>query len=190
MSGHDVKVTRLSRHHALAISSDGRLRRERRSGQLRSRLGFDDVPASGGLPRGFLHLRFGRSEQGDGRRPRTRVLSRWNATGHLRNQRRHECRWLRRPCRIELWDWQAGKRTAFGQDKHQAILNHVAFGPTGLWLIGVGGGDGGGALVFWDSATSVPQVVKAKGHLQAFAMDMAKTRLYAVGHGGFQVWAI
>jgi WD40 repeat protein len=94
------------------------------------------------------------------------------------------------PCRIELWDWKAGKRVAFGQDKHQAILNQVAFEPTGSWLTAVGGGDGGGAIVFWDSTNTTPQVVKAKGHLQAFTMDAARTRLYAVGHGGFQVWAM
>jgi WD40 repeat protein len=92
------------------------------------------------------------------------------------------------PCRIELWDWQAGKRIAFGQDKHQAILNQVAFEPSDNWLTAVGGGDGGGAIVFWDSMNPTPQVVKASGHLQAFKMDAARTRLYAVGHGGFQIW--
>jgi WD40 repeat protein len=93
------------------------------------------------------------------------------------------------PCRMELWDWKAGKRIAFGQDKHQAILNQVAFEPIGSWVTAVGGGDGGGAIVFWDSSGATPQAVKAKGHLQAFTMDAARTRLYAVGHSGFQVWA-
>ena len=92
------------------------------------------------------------------------------------------------PCRAELWDWRAGTRAAVGQDRHQAILNHVAFGPAGSWVAAVGGGDGGGALVFWDPAGTGPQVVKPKGHLQAFVTDRAGTRLYAVGHGGFQVW--
>lgn len=94
------------------------------------------------------------------------------------------------PCRIELWDWRAGKRVAVGQDKHQAILNHVAFGPTGNWLVAAGGGDGGGALVFWDPTGTAPVVAKPPGHLQAFALDAAGTRLYAGGHGGFQVWAL
>ena len=94
------------------------------------------------------------------------------------------------PCRVELWDWKAGKRLAAGQDKHQAVLNHVAFGPTGSWVVAAGGGDGGGALVFWDTAGTVTHVAKPKGHLQAFAIDPAGTRLYAVGHGGFQVWQL
>ena len=94
------------------------------------------------------------------------------------------------PCRVELWDWRAAKRVAVGQDKHQAILNHVAFGPTGSWLVAAGGGDGGGALVFWDTTGATPHVAKPKGHLQAFVTDRAGTRLYAVGHGGFQVWQL
>ena len=78
---------------------------------------------------------------------------------------------------------------AVGQDKHQAILNHVAF--DGTRLIAVGGGDSGGAIVFWDAtAMSAPFVAKPKGHLQAFAVNRTGTRLYAAGHGGFQVWQL
>jgi WD40 repeat protein len=95
------------------------------------------------------------------------------------------------PCRVELWDWKAARRAAVGEQKHQAILNHVAFGPERSWLIGAGGGDGGGALVFWDAAgMAAPHIVKPKGHLHAFVFDAAGTRLYAAGHGGFQVWQL
>jgi WD40 repeat protein len=94
------------------------------------------------------------------------------------------------PCRVELWDWKTGKRTGAAQDRHQAILNHVAYGPKGAWLAAAGGGDGGGALVFWDTTSAAPAVVKPKGHLQAFACDAAGETLYAAGHGGFQVWRL
>ncbi|HEY7314713.1 MAG TPA: hypothetical protein VH643_35525 [Gemmataceae bacterium] len=95
------------------------------------------------------------------------------------------------PCRVEVWDWKAARRVGVGENKHQAILNHVAFGPEGTWLIGVGGGDGGGALLLWDSAgTAAPHIAKPKGHLHAFVLDAARTRLYAAGHGGFQVWRL
>jgi WD40 repeat protein len=93
------------------------------------------------------------------------------------------------PCRVELWDWKACKRTAVAQDRHQAILNHVAYGPKGAWLVAAGGGDGGGAIVLWD-LKSAPAVVKPKGHLQAFVCDAAGETLYAAGHGGFQVWKL
>jgi hypothetical protein len=35
-----------------------------------------------------------------------------------------------------------------------------------------------------------PHIAKPKGHLHAFVLDMAGTRLYAAGHGGFQVWQL
>src|SRR5262249_22542820 len=54
------------------------------------------------------------------------------------------------PCRVELWSWKSGKRTSVAQDRHSAILNHVAYGPKGEWIVAAGGGDGGGALVLWD----------------------------------------
>jgi hypothetical protein len=94
------------------------------------------------------------------------------------------------PCRVELWDWQGGKRVAVGEDKHQAILNQVAFGPCAAWLLAAGGGDGGGALLFWEGTGSPPAIVKVKGHLHAFVANRAGTRLYAAGHGGFQVWQL
>lgn len=95
------------------------------------------------------------------------------------------------PCRVELWDWKAARRVGVGEHKHQAILNHVAFGPTATRLAAAGGGDGGGALVFWDAAgSSPPHVAKPKGHLHAFVLDAKGKRLYAVGHGGFQVWQL
>lgn len=91
------------------------------------------------------------------------------------------------PSRIEVWDWKAAKRTIVGEAKHQAILNHVAFGP-GSWLTAVGGGDGGGAILCWNQANAVPVVIKPKGHLHGFALDAAATRLFAAGYGGFQAW--
>ena len=95
------------------------------------------------------------------------------------------------PCRIELWDWKAAKRLGVGQDKHQSILNHVAFGPTGSWVIGAGGGDGGGGMMFWDSASNAaPHIARPKGHVHAFVLNASGSRLYAAGHGGFQVWQL
>jgi WD40 repeat protein len=93
------------------------------------------------------------------------------------------------PSRIELWSWQTGKLVAFAQDKHLAILNHVIF--DGSELIAVGGGDSGGAIVFWEGkATANTSVAKPKGHLHSVTLNSKGTHLYAAGHGGFQVWQI
>jgi hypothetical protein len=94
------------------------------------------------------------------------------------------------PCRLEIWDWQAGKRVYLGTDKHQAILNHVEYLPESKLLIGAGGGDGGPILAFWDQQTEAPVAkAKPKAHIQHFAFDPATEQLIAVGLGGFQVWA-
>jgi WD40 repeat protein len=93
------------------------------------------------------------------------------------------------PSRIELWDWKAEKRVAVGQDKHQAILNHVAYTADGKWLVAAGGGDGGGALMIWAGNETAPHVAKPKGHLQSFVLG-SNAKLYACGHAGFQVWQL
>lgn len=95
------------------------------------------------------------------------------------------------PCRIELWDWRKTQRLSVGQDKHNAILNHVQFGPQPPWLVAAGGGDSGGVLVFWDPmASTPPHVAKPKGHLHAIALSRDGQRLFAAGHGGLQVWSL
>ncbi len=94
------------------------------------------------------------------------------------------------PCRVEVWDWQSGKRVFVGQDKHNAVLNHFAYHPTEpKWLVAAGGGDGGGAIVFWDQISEkAAHVAKPKGHLHRFCFDATGTRLYAAGFEGFQIW--
>ena len=93
------------------------------------------------------------------------------------------------PCRVEVWDWQAPKKLFTGQDKHKAVMNHVAFHPTERLLIAAGGGDSGGLLAFWDLKAETPiHKVKPKGHLQQFCLSASGMKLYAAGYGGFQVW--
>jgi WD40 repeat protein len=97
------------------------------------------------------------------------------------------------PCRIEIWDWQVGKRLSVGTDKHQAIFNHLEYRPEESHLIAGGGGDGGPLLAFWnpeDTKTEAPiHKAKPKSHIQHFTFDPATRQLLAVGHNGFQVWA-
>jgi WD40 repeat protein len=93
------------------------------------------------------------------------------------------------PCRVEVWDWQSGKRIFTGQDKHKAVLNDVIFHPTEPWMIAAGGGDDGGLLAIWDQKNEPPaHMVKPKGHIHRLALDSTQPRLYAAGHGGFQFW--
>lgn len=95
------------------------------------------------------------------------------------------------PCRIELWDWTEPKRLLAGQDKHQAILNHVEYHPQSQTLCAAGGGDGGPILAFWNLTEEAPLFkAKPKGHIQHFTFDETGTRIFAAGYGGFQVWGL
>lgn len=93
------------------------------------------------------------------------------------------------PARFELWDWQAGKMLQRCQDKHHAILDHLAFLPEQNLMIGGGGGDAGPFLGFWDINAEAPvHKAKPRNHMHHFAFDAAGQRILAAGFGGFQVW--
>lgn len=95
------------------------------------------------------------------------------------------------PCRMELWNCVTGERIAACQDKHQAVLNHVAFHPVEPWIVAAGGGDGGGVISFWNrQGSSSTHLAKLKGHAQHFSLDAEGRHLYAAGHGGVQAWTL
>ncbi len=122
------------------------------------------------------------------------------------------------PAHVELWDWQKPQKVfATGLDGQKGILNHLAFDPSGTWLIGAGGGNGG-LLGFWrvnplpaaagggdKSARSAkedkkpkehkePEVpvqrVKCDGHIHDFCLSADAKEMYAAGHGRVEVWGL
>lgn len=94
------------------------------------------------------------------------------------------------PCRLEVWDWRAARRSHAAQGKHQAIQNDVRFGPA-PWILSAGGGDGGGNLAFWTTADESPvQLVKPAGHVHQLVVSDGGRRIVLAGHGGFQVWEL
>jgi WD40 repeat protein len=93
------------------------------------------------------------------------------------------------PCRMEVWDWRSGKRTAELQDNHQAVLNDVSWSADGKRLTAAGGGDGGGLLVVWDVEAKTPEAkIKLKGHVHRLVPVGGGTLLAASGFEGMQVW--
>jgi WD40 repeat protein len=93
------------------------------------------------------------------------------------------------PSRLEVWDWQTGKRAASLQDSHQAVLNDVLWSSDGRKLTAAGGGDGGGVLMVWDAAGKQPeQKLKFKGHAQRLARLDGGSLLLAAGFEGVQAW--
>lgn len=90
---------------------------------------------------------------------------------------------LEAKARIEVFDWKAGKRTGeFPGDKHQGIVNHLAWAPDGSWILGAGGA-GEGFLTFLDGKTKKPvRQEKLPMHAHDFALSDDATSLITVGH--------
>ena len=90
--------------------------------------------------------------------------------------------------RVEVFDWKNGKRTAeFPGDKHQGIVNRLAWAPDGSWLAAAGGA-GEGFLIFLDGATKKPlHQQKMPMHVHDFAMTPDADRIVCVGHNRITV---
>jgi len=95
------------------------------------------------------------------------------------------------PCRVEVWNWSTGQRVYLGQDKHQAIFDHLAWHAPSNQLVAAGGGDAGPILASFDLTAEAPVFkAKPKSHIHHFEFDPLGERLWAVGHSGFQLWAL
>ncbi|HJZ60217.1 MAG TPA: hypothetical protein VKE74_35065 [Gemmataceae bacterium] len=90
---------------------------------------------------------------------------------------------LEAKARIEVFDWQAGKQVAeFPGDRHQGIVNRLAWAPDGSWLLGAGGA-GEGFLVFLDGTSKKPlRQEKLPMHAHDFALTPAADTIVSVGH--------
>jgi WD40 repeat protein len=93
------------------------------------------------------------------------------------------------PARVEVFDWQAGKRShLFEKTKFKGIVNRMAFHPKGDWLLGAGGA-GNGLFLFFDLKKSkVLREESVKFHVHAVALGEDAATLHAVGHNGAAVY--
>jgi WD40 repeat protein len=93
------------------------------------------------------------------------------------------------PARVEVFDWQSGKRThEFAKTKFKGIVNKLAFHPKGDFLIAAGGA-GDGMLFFMDlKKNKIVKEEKVKMHVHAIAMNEEFDTLYAAGHGSLAVY--
>ena len=90
---------------------------------------------------------------------------------------------LEAKARIEVFDWQNAKQVAeFPGDKHQGIVNKLAWAPDGSWLVGAGGA-GEGFLVFLDGTTKKPlKQEKLPMHTHDFVLSADGTTITCAGH--------
>lgn len=87
-------------------------------------------------------------------------------------------------CRLEIFDWQSGKRTAEqAVDKHKGLIERIEFSPAGDWLVTAGGANDG-FVVFFNTADGKPvHLEKAPMHIYDFEVSESADSLIACGHG-------
>lgn len=87
------------------------------------------------------------------------------------------------PSRVEIFDWQAGKRVhEISDTKFKGLVEQIAFPREGNWFV-CGGGDNGGFVSFYDSQTGkVVHQDKVPMHLHKFVLNDDQNTLYAAGH--------
>ena len=95
------------------------------------------------------------------------------------------------PSRIEIFDWQAGTRTAEIEDGQlKGLVEQMQFAPDGSWLMSAGG-DHGGFVTFWNATDGkLIHQQKAPMHVHAFAFSESFETLYTVGHDRIAVWEL
>ena len=87
------------------------------------------------------------------------------------------------PSRIEVFEWQAGKRVhEISDTKFKGLVEQIAFAREGNWFV-CGGGDNGGFVSFYDAQTGkVVHQDKVPMHLHKFVLNAEQNTLYAAGH--------
>ena len=94
--------------------------------------------------------------------------------------------------RVEVFDWQEGKRThEFTSDKFKGLVEYLGFHPEGDWLLAGGGGDKDGFLIFFDlTAKKVLAQEKVPMYVHDFALNETGDTIYAVGHRKIAVFGM
>ncbi len=93
--------------------------------------------------------------------------------------------------RVEVFDWQAGKRIhELTEKKMKGLVEQIEFHPSGDWFV-CAGGDHNGFVRFYDAKQGeIIHEVKAPMHVHRFVFNEAFDTLYAVGHGRVVVWEL
>lgn len=87
------------------------------------------------------------------------------------------------PARIEIFDWQSGKRVQEINDKQvKGLVQHLVFDREGKWILGAGGDSNGFASFY--SLENGQQIHSEKFpmHVHQFDVNESQDAMYAVGH--------
>lgn len=93
--------------------------------------------------------------------------------------------------RVELFDWEQGKRThEFPGDQFKGLVEQLIFSPTGDALIAVGGDSGGFVQVIDLVEYKLTKQEKAPTHVHDAVISLDGTRVYGAAHNRLLVWQI
>lgn len=91
---------------------------------------------------------------------------------------------LEAACRVEIFDWQAGKRLVEQPgDKHKGLVERMEFSPAGDWLVAAGGANDGFVMFVNVSDGKILHQDKAPMHIYDFEVLDSGESLIACGHG-------
>jgi WD40 repeat protein len=86
--------------------------------------------------------------------------------------------------RVEVFEWQAGKRTIeHPGDKHKGLIERMEFSPAGDWLVTAGGDHEGFVKFLSPTDGKVLHQDKAPMHVHDFELNETCDTLYTAGHG-------
>ena len=95
------------------------------------------------------------------------------------------------PTRVEIFEWQTGKRVHLLEDeKQKGLVEQMEFHPSGQWLLAAGG-DHAGYVKFYNTADGkIIHQEKTPMHVHGFEFNEAYDTVYGVGHGKVAVWEL
>lgn len=95
------------------------------------------------------------------------------------------------PSRIEIFEWQSGKKLHQLEDgKFKGLVEQIAFAPDGSWFIAAGGDHNGFISVYETKSGKLIKQEKAPMHVHQFVVNEPHDTVYAVGHQRLVTWEL
>lgn len=92
------------------------------------------------------------------------------------------------PARVEIFAWEKGEKLHEFLGDAKGLVETLAFGPDGKWLIGAGGDNGGFVQIYDLETKKVVKSEKAPMHVHSVQLNEANDKLFGCGHGKVAVW--
>ena len=93
--------------------------------------------------------------------------------------------------RVEVFDWQTGKRShEFPDNTFKGLVERLAFHPQGDWLLAAGGAHDGFVFFLDLRGKKTLKAEKVPTHVHDVALNEACDTLYVAGHGRLTVFSM